>query len=111
MKVEIELDDGAGAVRFEWDSAKDYINLKKHGISFEEAAHIFLDEPLTIEDTSAHDELREISYGRIGDPPGATVLVCVVHTDREGTIRIISARKATAHEKKRYDAHIAKTYH
>ena len=99
--------DGGGTLYFEWDDAKNRTNLKKHGIRFEEAATIFLEDVLTAEDTHAAGERREISFGRLGRPPGRTVVVCVVHTERNGTIRIISARKATAHERKLFDAAIA----
>lgn len=113
MKVEfdLELDDGSGALPFEWDSEKDSANLGKHGISFAEAATIFQDEVLTVEDASSSGEMREISLGRLGSEPGATVVVCVVHTERHGRTRIISARKATAHERKQFDVHFRKTYH
>jgi len=112
MTVTFELffEDGA-RLAFEWDAAKAMTNVTKHGIRFEEAAHIFLDDPLTAEDTGARGEMREISFGRIGQAPGPVVVVCVVHTERNGVIRLISARKATAHEQKRYDVHLRSTYH
>lgn len=89
---------------FEWDADKNLINRRKHGISFEEAATIF-DGPLfTLEDEGNHDELRERSYGLIG----GVVVVCVIHTDRNGVTRIISARKATANERKHFNAYFKK---
>lgn len=110
MNVTFEVDDGRGAVAFEWNAAKASENIRKHGISFEEVATIFLNDVLTVEDTSSHGERREISLGALGDVPSATVVVCVVHTDRNGNIRIISARKATAREKRRYEAHFTRTH-
>ncbi|UWQ57278.1 BrnT family toxin [Leisingera caerulea] len=107
----MELDDGSGTLVFEWDTDKDSANLKKHGISFEEAAAIFQNDVLTDEDTSAYGERREISFGRLEGDPGTTVIVCVVHTERNGNTRIISARKATTHERKNFDVYFQKTYH
>ncbi|MEM6623092.1 MAG: BrnT family toxin [Pseudomonadota bacterium] len=113
MKVEFELllDDGSGVLPFEWDADKDYENRQKHGISFEEAAEIFQSDVLTVEDDSAYGERREISFGRLGPDGGAPLILCVVHTDRDGVTRLISARKATAHERKEFDVHFDKTYH
>lgn len=113
MKVEYELvlDDGSGTVTFEWDTEKDSANLKKHGISFEEAAEIFQNDVLTAEDDGAHGEMREISIGRLGHNPGPTVVICVVHTERNRNTRIISARRATPHERKNFDVYFEKTYH
>ncbi|MEZ5714391.1 MAG: BrnT family toxin [Paracoccaceae bacterium] len=99
VEYELVLDDGSGTLTFEWDAEKDSANLKKHGISFTEAVEIFQTEVLTAEDTSARGELREISFGLFGSNPG-TVVLCVIHTERGGNTRIISARPATKHERK-----------
>ncbi|WP_417675153.1 BrnT family toxin [Roseibium sp.] len=111
VEYDLVLEDGSGTLTFEWDAEKDAANLRKHGISFSEAATIFQNDVLTNEDTSAYGEMREISFGRLGDNPGTTVILCVVHTERNGNIRIISARKATPHERKLFDVYIQKTYH
>ena len=87
---------------FEWDEDKNLANQRKHGISFEEAATIFEGPVLSLEDDGYHSEVRERSYGLLG----GLVVVCVVHTDREGVIRIISARKATGNERKHFDAYL-----
>jgi uncharacterized DUF497 family protein len=89
--------------RFEWDEAKNLANRRKHGISFEEASAIFEGPVLSHEDEH-HSEVRERSYGLLG----ASVVVCVIHTDRNGSTRIISARKATKHERKLFDAYLKK---
>ena len=89
---------------FEWDDAKNAANLVKHGISFEEAATIWNGTVVSGVDETHHSELREISFGLIG----GTAIVCVVHTDRHGKTRIISARKATRNERRLYDAYLAK---
>jgi uncharacterized DUF497 family protein len=87
---------------FEWDEAKNLENQRKHGISFEEASTIFEGPVLSVEDDEGYCEARERSYGLIG----GVVVACVVHTDRNGTTRIISARKATKHERKLFDAYL-----
>ncbi len=88
---------------FEWDPEKNASNLRKHGLSFEEAASIFQGPVLTGPDESGEfGEIREKSFGLLG----GVVVICVVHTDRNGVIRIISARKATSNERKHFDAYL-----
>jgi uncharacterized protein len=87
---------------FEWDDAKNQANLLKHGITFEQATEIFLDPlSLTIQDPEHSDvEDRFITIGMT-----KTGLVAVAsHTDREDTIRIISARRATNRERISYES-------
>jgi len=88
--------------RFEWDEEKNLANQRKHGISFEEASTIFGGPLLSLEDEGHQSEVRVRSYGLLG----GVVVVCVVHTDRDGVIRIISARKATRNERKHFDAYL-----
>ncbi len=85
---------------FEWDAAKDAANRRKHGLSFEEAASIFAGPVLTGPDPYQGEE-REKSFGLLG----GAVVICVVHTDRGDQIRIISARRATANERRLFDAY------
>jgi len=94
--------------RFTWDEAKNRSNQKKHdGIAFEEAAHVFRDPfRLTRQDRIEDGEER---WQTIGVVYGVTVLL-VAHTiteDDDGEpveeIRIISARRATAKERKHYE--------
>ncbi len=86
---------------FEWDETKNLANQRKHGISFEEASTIFDRPVLSIEDE--HDgEVRERSYGLIG----GLVVACVIHTERRGSTRIISARKATKNEQKLFNSYL-----
>jgi hypothetical protein len=93
-------------MEFEWDEGKDATNLKKHGISFEEAKTIFEDIVFTsIDDCFDYGEIREISIGAIE----GVVVVTVIHTNRGGVTRIISARKATKKERKKYYEYLAKT--
>lgn len=90
---------------FEWDPAKNAANLAKHGISFEEAVTIWEGPVVTGHDEAHHSEIREISFGLLG---GVTV-VCVVHTERNGKTRVISARKATPRERREFDAYLKRT--
>jgi uncharacterized protein len=89
---------------FEWDEEKNLANQTKRGISFEEASTIFEGPVLSLEDEGHYGEIRERSYGLIG----GVVVVCVIHTDRDGATRIISARKATRNERKHFDVYLKK---
>ena len=85
---------------FEWDEKKDRANRAKHGISFEEAALIFNGPTVSrVDDRKNYGEARTITIGAIAD----TVVVAVVHTDRNGRQRLISARLASRQERKEYD--------
>ena len=87
---------------FEWDNAKAHINLKKHKVSFEEAATIY-DDPLSLTITdSEHSSLVENRFISLGMSVKDRLLV-VVHCDRGNVIRIISARIATKSEKRKYE--------
>ena len=89
---------------FTWDDAKNRLNQRKHGVSFETASLVF-DDPhaLMLQDRIEDGEERWQAIGRISD---AVVLV-VAHAVEAGSegevIRIISARKAARHERKRYE--------
>ena len=88
-------------LKFEWDEEKDRTNQIKHGISFEAARWVFLDEYRidVFDETHSNNEDRYITIGQSGN----TLLVLfVVYTERDDTIRIISARKADAKERRRY---------
>ncbi len=94
-------------MEFEWDSAKSLENLQKHGIAFEEAKLIFDGPVLTrVDDRLDFGELREISLGALS--PDAVLVV--VHTDRNGNIRLISARKANRRERKIYYDHLTQAH-
>jgi len=88
-------------MKFEWDPVTAKSNLRKHGISFDEATTVFGDTlSLTIPDPlGSLDETRLITIGLSVH----FVTLVVVHTDRSGAIRIISARRATAQEGKTYE--------
>ena len=84
---------------YQWDPNKAKSNLKKHGVSFADAVGVFEDEnAITIEDEH-ESESRFITIGR----DFLRRILVVVYAFRSVIIRIISARKATAHEKKLYE--------
>jgi len=88
-------------MEFEWDALKAAANLKKHGVSFEEAKTVF-ENPLTvIFDDEAHsaDERREILIGHSQQ----NRLLLVAFTVRTNHIRLISARLATRQEREDYE--------
>ena len=87
---------------FEWDEAKDQANIQKHGVSFETAQRNFDGPVLTWRDNRRdYDEDRNISIGQV-----STALIVVAHTDREGHIRLISARPASRKERQAYHEQI-----
>ncbi len=88
-------------MEFEWDDEKAARNLKKHKVSFEEAATVFAD---TLSRTFGDPDhsIGEDRYIIIGTSARNRVLV-VSFTDREERFRIISARKAAPHERKAYE--------
>jgi len=91
-------------MEFEWDPTKSKANINKHGISFEEAASIWRG-PLSVKpDYRIEHEDRLIAMGLFAN---AIVLV-VVYIERRRKIRIISARKATPKERKKFYEEIYK---
>lgn len=90
---------------FEWDDAKNAANLEKHGITFETAITIFNGPVLTrLDERENYGEVREISMGLMG----TAYIVVVIHTDRNGITRIISARRANKSERNAYHEYITK---
>ncbi len=90
-------------MRFEWDGEKAKQNLKKHGVSFEEAATVFYDPMAATFDDPAHsiEEYRFISIGL--SSRDRLIVVSHTDTDREDRLRIISARPATTKERKKHE--------
>jgi uncharacterized DUF497 family protein len=92
-------------VIYEWNLTKAKTNVRKHGVSFEEAASVFLD-PLAItypDPDHSDDEIREITVGH----SARQRVIFVYHTQRRDRIRIIGARKATPTERKQYEESIS----
>ncbi len=87
---------------FEWDDEKNLINIRKHGVSFEESKTVFYDENALLEYDENHSAFEE-RFRLLGMSMKGNVLV-VVHCIRNGhKIRIISARKATSKERDNYE--------
>ena len=90
-------------LQYEWDPEKAELNRRKHGVSFELACHVFEDpQHLSVQDRHVDGEERWVSIGLVG----AVLVLVVAHTvrERDGSelIRIISARRATSGERRRY---------
>jgi uncharacterized DUF497 family protein len=92
------------AMQFEWDEGKAEANLQKHKVSFEEAKSVFGDPfSITIGDPGhSKDEQRFIDIGT----SASGKLLVIVYTEREDRIRIISCRKATPSERRKYEEQI-----
>ena len=88
-------------MEFEWDPSKATSNLRKHGVSFEEAQTVFANSLAVIFEDGTHsvNEQREIIIGHSRQ----NRLLLVAFTDRSGKIRIISARLATRQERENYE--------
>ena len=90
-------DDG----KFEWDEEKNKRNKKKHGVTFEMAVRVFLDEKrierVDLEHSTLEEERTNI-IGRVSD----FLILFVVSTDRNGNKRIVSARMAEPDEEAEY---------
>lgn len=88
-------------MHFEWDRAKAESNRRKHRVAFDEAVSVFY-HPFSAtfaDPDSSRTEARLITIGHSSQER----LLVVVHTEQGETIRIISARLATAHERKRHE--------
>jgi len=89
-------------MHFEWDRDKARGNLRKHKVSFDEAVTVFYD-PLAATFDDPEHSVEERRFITVGYSSGGRLLA-VSHTDRRGRLRIVSARSATAHERKRHEA-------
>ena len=94
MDVNFEL----GEYKFVWDSDKEKINRRKHGISFETAARVFLDENSYDDFDELHSDFEDRIkiVGRVGK------VLAVIYTERDDRNRIISARQASKREEAQY---------
>jgi uncharacterized DUF497 family protein len=93
-------------VVYEWDPKKAKANLREHGVSFEEAASVFLD-PLAVtypDPDHSDEETREITIGH----SARQRVVFLSHTRRSDRTRLISGRKATKRERQQYEESIGK---
>ncbi|HLE70862.1 MAG TPA: BrnT family toxin [Vicinamibacteria bacterium] len=86
-------------MRFAWDGRKADLNARKHGVTFEEAATVFSDPLALIIEDEGHPENARI----IGESAASRILLVVfVERDRDA-LRLISARRATRRERRRYE--------
>ena len=88
-------------MRFEWDPRKAGANLRKHGVSFDEALSVF-DDPLGItypDPDHSDDERRFVTFGY----SSSDRLLVVSHSERGDTSRLINARPAARNERKIYE--------
>jgi uncharacterized DUF497 family protein len=89
-------------MEFEWDSSKAKANLRKHRVSFEDAARVFLD-PQRIETVDDRENYGEDRWKTVGLVEPALLAVVYTVRGKDGNlIRLISARKADAHEREQY---------
>lgn len=88
-------------MEFEWNEAKNAANLAKHGISFRQAIRIFEGRVVTRPARIVDGETRSMSIGRIDE----LLVIAVIHADRSGRLRIISARPARREERRTYHGH------
>ena len=91
-------------MQFEWDPEKAELNRRKHGVSFEEALTVFYD-PLSATFEDADHSVGEQRLITVGFSSQGRLLF-VAHTERGTVLRIISARPATAHERKKHENQI-----
>ena len=90
-----------GIMRLEWDGSKATANVKKHGVSFDEAVTVFYD-PLAAtfgDPDHSQEESRLITMGY----SARGRLLVVSHVERSGATRVINARRATPRERKRHE--------
>lgn len=89
-------------ISFEWDARKAKTNLRKHGVSFEEARSVFYDEYAIqfFDDQHSSEEDRFVMLGM--SSIGRILIVCHCERGKGDSIRIISARKATVTEGRYY---------
>jgi uncharacterized protein len=88
---------------FEWDSDKGEANKEKHGISFEDAVELF-DAPYLRSLSDRSGEIRWVAFGKAQER-----VIAVIYTEREGRIRIISARMARTKEREIYQQRVGDT--
>ena len=86
---------------FEWDDKKNELNKQKHSIDFSMAIAVF-DDPNRLEEDSTQPEQGEVRIRAIGMAGSSILVLTVIYTDREQNKRIISARRASKDERKRY---------
>jgi hypothetical protein len=93
-------------MRFQWDDAKAEENLRKHGVSFEEASTVFADKNARLKHDPDHSR-EEDRFVLLGfSAKLRLLLVCHAYRENDEVIRIIAARKAMPNERKQYGSHL-----
>ncbi len=102
VKLQCNYTQNMSTLHFEWDDRKAVANAKKHGVSFEEARSVFVDERAKLIDDPDHseDEDRFVLLGLSSTL--RLLLVCHCYRSEGNVIRIISARKASINEARSY---------
>ena len=90
------LDDECLVMEFEWDDAKNTLNIEKHGIDFDDAIAIW-EGPVHIRPSPRHGEIRWVAVG-VADG----IEIAVIYTERGAVKRLISARRARKNERRTY---------
>jgi uncharacterized DUF497 family protein len=87
-----------------WDSEKASINVVKHGVTFEEAA-VAMTDPMAVDfdDVAQPDRLITLAILAVATGSPMNRILCVVTTEPGSRTRIISARRATTHERRTYE--------
>lgn len=95
------------AINFEWDENKNSSNRKKHGVAFEEARTVFLDEQALLSHDPDHsdEEDRYLLIGLSNQPRALTIAHC--YKEEDSIIRIISARKSNKKEIALYEERLS----
>ena len=88
-------------MKFTWDENKERLNISKHGIDFSTAALVFGDENRIVKYDEYHS-IYEDRYITIGSINGMLMVLMVVYTEYNDTVRIISARMANKREREAY---------
>jgi len=90
-------------MKFEWDERKNKVNIKKHGVSFEEAKTVFYSEQAIIFDDPDHSDKEErfiiVGFSNVGK----LLLACFCEREKGDIIRIISARKLSKKESRKFN--------
>ena|SRR5215510_13481652 len=89
-------------LRFEWDTKKAAFNLRKHGVSFEEAETVFLDDEAVIIPDDEHSSKEERFFILGFSYQLRMLVVCHCYRESNDVVRIISARKANKAERMQY---------
>jgi uncharacterized DUF497 family protein len=93
-------------ITISWSDDKNRENIKKHGLSFQEAAPVFLDPYLVIRHDEAHSTMKETRWKGIGVLGNDLLLAIIFSKERENVVRFISAREASRKEKEDYSENI-----